>query len=94
MVLKGVNWVHNAKIRPYGLERSQTLALAHTSASTKEHYIISAKTYDAIDCKKFNEWLECVHRLSKVTGKALPDVAVATSSGSLYKYICELIGKL
>ena len=23
MVLKGVNWVHNAKIRSYGLERSQ-----------------------------------------------------------------------
>ena len=22
MVLKGVNWVHNAKIRSYGLERS------------------------------------------------------------------------
>ena len=23
MVLKGVNWEHNAKIRSYGLERSQ-----------------------------------------------------------------------
>ena len=23
MVLKGVNWVHNAKFRSYGLERSQ-----------------------------------------------------------------------
>ena len=23
MVLKGVNWVHNPKIRSYGLERSQ-----------------------------------------------------------------------
>ena len=23
MVLKGVNWVHNDKIRSYGLERSQ-----------------------------------------------------------------------
>ena len=23
MVLKGVNWVHNAKIRSYGLERNQ-----------------------------------------------------------------------
>ena len=23
MVLKGVNWVHNTKIRSYGLERSQ-----------------------------------------------------------------------
>ena len=69
------------------------MALAHTSASTKEHYISSSKTYDGIDCKKFNEWLEGVHRLSKVTGKAPLDVAVATSSGSLHKYICELIGK-
>ena len=69
------------------------MALAHTSASTKEHYISSAKTYDGIDCKKFNEWLEGVHRLSKVTDKAPLDVAVATSSGSLHKYICELIGK-
>ena len=62
-------------------------------SSIKEHYISSAKTYDGIDCKKFNEWLEGVHRLSKVTGKAPLDVAVATSSGSLHKYICELIGK-
>ena len=23
MVLKGVNWVHNAKVRSYGLERGQ-----------------------------------------------------------------------
>ena len=23
MVLKGVNWVHNAKIKSFGLERSQ-----------------------------------------------------------------------
>ena len=23
MVLKGVNWIHNAKIRSYGIERSQ-----------------------------------------------------------------------
>ena len=23
MVLKGVNWVHNTKIRSYGLERTQ-----------------------------------------------------------------------
>ena len=33
------------------LEKSvqlQTLALAHTSASTKEHYISSAKTYDGV----------------------------------------------
>ena len=56
----------------------QTLALAHTSASTKEHYISSAKTYDGIDYKKFNEWLEGVHRLSKVTGKAPLDVAAST----------------
>ena len=24
MVMKGVNWVHNIKIRSYGLERSQS----------------------------------------------------------------------
>ena len=39
----------------------------------------NAKTYDGIDCKKFNEWLEGVYRLSKVTGKDFLDVAVATS---------------
>ena len=49
----------------------QSLALAHTSASTKEHYISSANTYDGIDCKKFNEWLEGVHRLSNVLVKPL-----------------------
>ena len=78
------------------LEKSvqlQTLALAHTSASTKEHYISSAKTHDGIDCKKFNEWLEGVYRLSNVTSKAPLDVAIATSTGSLHKYIYELMTK-
>ena len=30
MVLKGVKWVHNAKIRSYGLERSQLGMGPHT----------------------------------------------------------------
>ena len=78
------------------LEKSvqlQTLALTHTSASTKEHYISSAKTHDGIDCKKFNEWHEGVYRLSIVTSKAPLDVAVATSTGPLHKYIYELMAK-
>ena len=34
MVLKGVNWVHNHKIRSYGLERSQ---LVHTMIKIRSY---------------------------------------------------------
>ena len=58
----------------------QTTTLKQTSASAKEHYISSAKTYDAKDCKEFSHWLESVYRLSRISSKDLIKVAFATST--------------
>ena len=69
----------------------QTATLKQTSASAKEHYISSAKTYDGKDCKEFNNWLESVYRLSRISGKDLIEVALATSTGPLHKHISELM---
>ena len=72
----------------------QTATLKQTSASAKEHYISSAKTYDGKDCKDFNNWLESVYRLSRISGKDLIEVALATSTGPLHKHISELMALL
>ena len=69
---------------------SQSLEQNKTSA--KEHYISSAKTFDGKDPKEFNDWLENVNRLSRISGEDLLEVALATSTGHLHKYISELIG--
>ena len=69
----------------------QTTVLKQTSASAKEHYISSAKTYDGKDCKEFSNWLESVYRLSRISGKDLIEVALATSTGPLHKHISELM---
>ena len=52
----------------------------------------SAKTYDGNDPKEFNNWVDNVNRLSRISGKNQLDVAIATSIGQLYKYISELVG--
>ena len=58
----------------------------------KEHYISSVKTYDGKDAKEFNNWLDNVNRLSRISGKYHIDVAISTSIGQLHKYISELMG--
>ena len=71
--------------------KMQTTTLQQASASAKEHYISSAKTYDGTDCKKFSNWLESVCRLSRISSKDLIEVALATSTGPLHKHISELM---
>ena len=66
-------------------------SLQQNKASSKEHYISSAKTYDGKDPKEFNSWLDSVTRLSRISDKELIEVAVATSTGQLHKYISELM---
>ena len=44
------------------------------------------------DPKEFNNWLDNVNRLSRMSGKTQLDVAIATSIGQLHKYISELVG--
>ena len=69
---------------------SQSLEQNKTSA--KEHYISSAKTFDGKNPKEFNDWLENVNRLSRISGKDLLEVALVTSTGHFHKYISELMG--
>ena len=51
----------------------QNLTLQQRVTSSKEHYIGNAKTYDGKDPKEFNEWLESVSWLSRISGKDLPE---------------------
>ena len=55
---------------------SSTIAhnLKQNTALHKEHYISSAKTYDGKDPKEFNNWLDNVNRLSRISGKDHLDV--------------------
>ena len=69
----------------------QNLTLQQSVTSSKEHYISSAKTYDGKDPKEFNQWLESVSRLSRISGKDLLEVAMAISTGPLHKHISELM---
>ena len=46
-------------------------SLQQNKASSKEHYITSAKTYDGKDPKEFNSWLDSVNRLSRISDKEL-----------------------
>ena len=66
-------------------------SLQQNKASSNEHYISSAKTYDGKDQKEFNSWLDSVNRLSRISDKELIEVAIATSTGQLYKHISELM---
>ena len=84
--------VHNSLVNMIDKSLNmQTTMLKQVSASAKEHYISSAKTYDGKDCKEFSNWLESVYRLSRISGKDLIEVALATSTGPLHKHISELM---
>ena len=69
----------------------QNLTLQQSVTSSKEHYISNAKTYDGKDPKEFNQWLESVSRLSRISGKDLLEVAMAISTGALHRHISELM---
>ena len=94
-LLHNQSQVHNSLVNMIDkfdkLLNMQTASLKKTSASAKEHYISSAKTYDGKDCKEFSNWLESVYRLSRISGKDLIEVALATSTGPLQKHISELM---
>ena len=66
-------------------------SLQQNKASSKEHYISSAKTYGGKDPREFSSWLDSVNRLSRISDKELIEVAVATSTGQLHKHISELM---
>ena len=41
--------------------------------------------------KEFSQWLESISRLSRISGKDLLEVAMAISTGTLHRYISELM---
>ena len=73
------------------IQNSAVVQSLQNKASSKEHYISSAKTYNGKDPKEFNSWLDSVNRLSRISDKELIEVAVATSTGQLHKHISELL---
>ena len=77
-------------------ERSLTLqnnaiqeSLALSANSFREHYLSSAKPCDGKDPKEFEHWLDDVQGLATLTKKSPEDVALATSRGSLHRYVRE-----
>ena len=65
-------------------------SLRQSVTASKEHYMSSAKSCDGKIAQDFSIWLEDVSRISGVSGKDPESVAVATSRGSLHKYVREL----
>ena len=68
--------MNNESLASDKIEKSLHLfssAIAHNleqnTALYKEHYISSAKTFDGKDPKEFNNWLDNVNRLSRISGK-------------------------
>ena len=56
-------------------------------AASKEHYLSNAKLCDGKIAQDFSIWLEDVSRISNITCKDPESVALATSKGSLHKYV-------
>ena len=65
-------------------------SLRQSVTASKEHYLSSAKSCDGKIAQDFSIWLEDVSRISGVSGKDPESVALATSRGSLHKYVREL----
>ena len=58
--------------------------------ASKEHYLSNAKLCDSKIAQDFSIWLEDVSGISNITCKDPESVAVATSRGSLHKYVRKL----
>ena len=65
-------------------------SLRQSVTASEEHYLSSAKSCDGKIAQDFSIWLEDVSRISGVSGKDPESVALATSRGSLHKYVREL----
>ena len=65
-------------------------SIRQSVTASKEHYLSSAKPCDGKIAQDFSIWLEDVGRISDVPYKDPKSVALATSRGSLHKYVREL----
>ena len=65
-------------------------SLRQSVTASKEHYLNNAKPCDGKIALDFSTWLEDVSRISSISHKDPESVALATSRGSLHKYVREL----
>ena len=65
-------------------------SLRQSVTASKEHYLRNAKPCDGKIALDFCTWLEDVSRISTISCKDPESVALATSRGSLHKYVREL----
>ena len=61
-----------------------------TVTASKENYLSNAKSCDGKTAVDFSTWLEYVSRISTISCKNPESVALATSGGSLHKYVTKL----
>ena len=65
-------------------------SLRQSVPASKEHYLSNAKLCDGKIAQDFSLWLEDVSRISNITCKDPESVALATSRGSVHKYVRKL----
>ena len=80
------------------LNRSMTIqytvlqeTLGQAQSASKELYLSNAKSCDGKDHKEFGMWLNDISRLAIICNKNPMEVALAISTGTLHKYINELV---
>ena len=64
-------------------------SLSQSVTASKEHYLSNANPCDGKIPQDFSIWLEDVSRISNISCKVPGSVALATSRGSLHKYVTE-----
>ena len=65
--------------------------LRQSQLASEEHYLSNAKSCNGKDPKEFGTWLDDVLRLTTILNKNSTEVALATSKGTLHKYISEMV---
>ena len=65
-------------------------ALRQSATASKEHYLSNAKPCDGKIALDLSIWLEDGSKISTISYKDPESVALATSKGSLHKYMREL----
>ena len=65
-------------------------SLRQAATASKEHYLSNAKPCDGKTALDFSTWLEDITRIFTISCKDPKSVALATSRGSLHKYVRKL----
>ena len=65
-------------------------SLRQSVTASKEHYMSNANPCDMKIAQDFSIWLEDVRRIYNISCKDPESIALATSRGSLHKYVGQL----